>query len=279
MKKILLLLLFTVFISKNLNATQWMTSYEDARKIAIATNKFILVDFWATWCGPCLKMDLESWSKEDVQLVMNNFVPLKIDIDVERSLSSKFNIRSIPHVFILDPNGEVVNEQKSYINKQKVLNFLEKYSYNTPMLQPSFAGFYKNNEGDMSLEIAEKYLDFSLYVKDDVKNNFISLADKYLSITSKLYKKEWSKSKNSQRIGMLEDIYINVLKGKYEKSLGKLDKDFIEEKIEESNKKLYTYLKFIIYYKLDKNEQSKIWYEKLKLFDGYKDLLAKSRKV
>jgi thiol-disulfide isomerase/thioredoxin len=279
MKKTLLLLLFTVFISKNLNATQWMTSYEDARKIAIATNKFILVDFWATWCGPCLKMDSESWSKEDVQLVMNNFVPLKIDIDVERLLSSKFNIQSIPHVFILDPNGEVVYEQKSYINKQKVLNFLEKYSYNTPMLQPSFAGFYKNNEGDMSLEIAEKYLDFSLYVKDDVKNNFISLADKYLSITSKLYKKEGSKSKNSQRIGMLEDIYINVLKGKYEKSLGKLDKDFIEEKIEESNKKLYTYLKFIIYYKLDKNEQSKIWYEKLKLFDGYKDLLAKSRKV
>jgi len=66
-----------------------MSSLEEGKKTAIATNKLILVDFWATSCGPFRRMDSESWSKEEVSELMNNYVSVKLDIDQNRSLAKK----------------------------------------------------------------------------------------------------------------------------------------------------------------------------------------------
>lgn len=255
-----------------------MTSYEEARKMAIATNKLILVDFWAIWCGPCKLMDSESWSDTEVQGIMNNFIPLKIDIDVEKQMSSKYSVRGIPYVFILDPNGEIVFRKMSYMNKNEVKRLLKKFSVNTALLQSDFSKFYKNETGDAALDIANKYFDYSLYVDKELRNNFLKLGSKYLKNAEDLYKNEGDKKKEAQKIELLGDVYKKLIQGNYEKSLKALSK-YKEGIIEEKNKPLFDFLNFTIYNKIDDKEQAKLWYQKLKQHKDAKLFLMKSRKV
>jgi thiol-disulfide isomerase/thioredoxin len=279
MKKITLSLILILLFSSKSNANQWMTSFEDARKIAIATNKLILVDFWAVWCGPCKTMDSESWSDPEVQGMMDSFVPLKIDIDTEKVLSSKYSVRGIPYVFILDPNGEVVFQKMSYMNKNEVKHLLKKYSVNTTLLQSDFSNYYKNETGDAALNIASKYFDYSLYVDKELRNDFLKLGSKYLKKSEQLFKKEGDKKKESQQIDLLGDVYKKMIQGNYEKSLKNLKGKFKEEDILEKNKPLFDFLNFTLYNKLEDKEQAKLWYQKLKKHKKAKLFLMKSRKV
>ncbi|MFK7948680.1 MAG: thioredoxin [Saprospiraceae bacterium] len=70
----------------------------------IATNKPILIDFWAEWCGPCKMIGpiIEQISQE-----RNDVVVGKVDVDNNPNLSFKYKIRSIPTVIVIK-NGEVV---------------------------------------------------------------------------------------------------------------------------------------------------------------------------
>jgi len=63
---------------------------------AIASHRITLVDFWATWCGPCQSMspDLEQVAKEapaDVLIA-------KVDVDSEAELVKRFGIKSMPTI-------------------------------------------------------------------------------------------------------------------------------------------------------------------------------------
>jgi thiol-disulfide isomerase/thioredoxin len=280
MKKIILtFILILLFNINNCNAHEWITSFEDAQKLAISTNKLILVDFWATWCGPCKRMDSESWSSVEVQELMSNFIPLKIDIDRERNLSAKFSIKSIPYVYIIDPNGEIIFQRKSYMNKAQVIQTLKKFKYDIQPLHHEYLEFFKTKTGDNALNIALKYFDYSIFVDKKIKNDFLSLANKYLKVTYKLYKKEGNKKKNSQKIELYGDTYKYLIKGEYEKTVKKLNDNFTEEKIHPSNKGFYNFLYFAAYNKLNDKDNARIWYEKLKNCEDSKKLILKSRKI
>lgn len=279
MKKVLLLLLITLLTSNQINADNWMTSLKDAKKLALATNKLILVDFWATWCGPCQRMDMESWSKPEVKLLMNNYIPVKIDIDSNRNIASKYNVKGIPYIFILDGNGKVVFSSLSYLDKKKVIKLLKKYSYSTKFLQEELLAYNNKKEGNNALELAKKYYDFSMLVDKEVKSKFLLLANKYFDATEDLFKEEGDKNKDKQLIKLYTEVYHKIILGKYKKGLKRLKKKFKEDKIEEKNKSFYDFLNFISYNKLKDNENAKLWYEKMKRHKDFKSYIVKSRKI
>lgn len=84
----------------------------------------VLVDFFATWCGPC-KM-LSPVLEELAEDVKGKAEIVKVDVDQEGDLAMRFGIMSVPTMIIFK-NGEAVKQIMGYQPKQQLLNVLETY--------------------------------------------------------------------------------------------------------------------------------------------------------
>ncbi|MBP0959456.1 MAG: thioredoxin [Oscillospiraceae bacterium] len=86
------------------------------------SDKTVLIDFWATWCGPC-KM-IAPAIEEIAEEFSDEVKVCKVNIDDEPSLATKFGITSIPTLLVIK-NGEVVKTSVGYIPKEKIIGLFE----------------------------------------------------------------------------------------------------------------------------------------------------------
>lgn len=102
------------------------TQVDNLEKLNFLGNKPALIDFYATWCGPCQRFApiLESVSEQYVGKVDI----YKVDVDSEEALSSMFNIRSIPTLVFISASGDVqrVSGAMSELELKERLNNLIK---------------------------------------------------------------------------------------------------------------------------------------------------------
>lgn len=93
---------------------KWLTSYKEALALAKKTKKPVLIDFNATWCGPCHMLDNEVFKKAAFSGEAKNWVLLKIDVDKHPDLSNFYSAQSIPLLVALSPKGKTASRQPGY---------------------------------------------------------------------------------------------------------------------------------------------------------------------
>lgn len=80
----------------------------------------VLLDFWATWCGPCRML---SPIIEEIAAEREDIIVAKINVDDEMELAKSFRIVSIPTVIVMK-NGEKVATSVGYKPKEDILKLL-----------------------------------------------------------------------------------------------------------------------------------------------------------
>lgn len=114
----------------------------------IASNPFVIIDFWAKWCGPC-----KSFSKV-IEAAAQKYTDIKfasIDIEAEPELANDFNVRSVPLLLVLRESIIVYGEsgalpasaldtliqQAKALDMQTVRNHIQTSNQNTDQSKPS----------------------------------------------------------------------------------------------------------------------------------------------
>jgi thioredoxin 1 len=92
-----------------------MSSFSDI----INQKEPVLIDFYATWCGPCKA--LAPVLKQVKDTVSDTASVLKIDIDKNQALATKLNVRGVP-TLILYKNGKQVWRQSGVVPKDVIIN-------------------------------------------------------------------------------------------------------------------------------------------------------------
>lgn len=80
----------------------------------------VLVDFFATWCGPCKML---SPTLEEISNDRNDTKIIKVDVDECPSLAKKFGVMSIPTLILME-NGQIKDKKIGYQSKEEITEWI-----------------------------------------------------------------------------------------------------------------------------------------------------------
>ncbi|KAI2809636.1 hypothetical protein BLOT_000785 [Blomia tropicalis] len=93
------------------------------KQLKEAGDKLVVVDFYATWCGPCR---LIAPVLEDISKTSNKVIVLKVDVDENEELTSEYGVNSMP-TFLFFKKGEKV-DSFSGANENKLRETISKHT-------------------------------------------------------------------------------------------------------------------------------------------------------
>ena len=97
-------------------------SAENFDQQVVSSDRPVLVDFWAEWCGPCKA--IEPALKEVAADYEDRVVVGRLNVDEHPTIASRYGIRSIPSILLFQ-NGEVSDQIVGAVPKSSITNLLD----------------------------------------------------------------------------------------------------------------------------------------------------------
>ena len=106
------------------NGNRWYTDLNQAMNVAKNSGKRIFVDFMASWCGPCKRLEHDVFSTTKFKQLSRKFVFLRIDVDEQPSVSERYKVEAMPTQMVLNADGSVVATRVGYSNAADFFAFI-----------------------------------------------------------------------------------------------------------------------------------------------------------
>lgn len=187
------------------NGIKWTTglTWEQVKQKAKSENKYIFIDCYATWCGPCKLMDKRVYPNDTIGALMNSqFINLKLQIDSTKNdneeirkwyknvkvICKEYVVTAMPTFLFFAPNGKIIHKEvggksvKQFISLiESVTNPSEQYYTLVGQFKEGKLGYtelpffankaYDNGEIELAYDIARRYM--TGYLDKNERNYFI----------------------------------------------------------------------------------------------------------
>ena len=99
----------------------WSSDIEASLKRANESGRLVLMKFTADWCGPCKKMERETFSQPEMSAFVNQqFVPVLVNADKHKELMQHLKITSIPTLLVVSPDMVILNRMNGFQTQAKL---------------------------------------------------------------------------------------------------------------------------------------------------------------
>ena len=93
------------------------------KEVVLNSKTLVLVDFYATWCGPCQMLGP---ILEEISIENSDFEIVKVDVDNNHALARNYKIMAVPTMIIFK-DGEVVDKIEGLVSKEAIVNKMNNY--------------------------------------------------------------------------------------------------------------------------------------------------------
>jgi thioredoxin-like negative regulator of GroEL len=105
---------------------KWHKSLKAAHKLAIETDKPMLIVFGASWCHFCHKLERETLAdKRLVAAIERDFIPVHLDFDRDAKIAKFLEVERLPCTVILSPDADLLQKSEGYADYKGYIKILQ----------------------------------------------------------------------------------------------------------------------------------------------------------
>lgn len=142
---------------------QWRhETFDQVLQLAQKENKFVFIDFYTTWCGPCHKLDDETFPDASVGKLLNAMLPVEYDAEkgAGLELAKKFKVRAYPTLILLGPDGKEIDRHLGYMPPDEFVATIGGFTKGVGTTADLQAQLAKDpNNAELLFQLGMKYAD------------------------------------------------------------------------------------------------------------------------
>lgn len=254
-------------------AEGWLTHLETAQNVAQHDHRLILVDFWATWCGPCKMMDAEVWSDPDIQREKQKFVPLKIDVDHDPATAGRYRVKAMPTIMILDSFGGILYQHVGYLDTPTLKKLLSSFPTNTRSLNLLHQQA-SDSEGNpyTLLALATAFQEYGAALTAEAQEVFLERSDTYFRQVIKNSRP--TDTLLLEKAELLQSLN-DALAGRPKRSIKTVEKKIGLDNVSRNNLPVAYYVLICSYLRRGDEDQARTCYRTLRQTKGSQPYVAR----